>query len=289
MSHLSGAAAGSGLRAATAPSRDHPPPPPTWRDTVAAEGLKLRAMRATRVMSWLGPILGMALCVLVAIAVGIDSDDWSGQDRAEFDPLQFSLLSGLVSGVLLTVLGVLAGASEYRTGLVRVTLTVTPRRGRVLLAKVIVVAVLSWVGFTAVALLATLAVQPVFHAYGLPGLTTADLDAGDEVRSLGTAIGLAPVFPLIGLALALLTRSTAGGVTSVLGLLFAPEIAAGLLPSWYADHVLIYLPGPATDSISLTGADAAGHLHLAVAVLVVAAWLTLFLSAAHRSLQRRDA
>ena len=76
VSHHRGAAAGFGLRAVTAPSRDHRPPAPTWRDTVAAEGLKLRAMRATRVMSWLGPILGVALCVLVAIAVGIVSAAW---------------------------------------------------------------------------------------------------------------------------------------------------------------------------------------------------------------------
>ncbi|CAO5244255.1 ABC transporter permease subunit [Frankia sp. AgKG'84/4] len=264
-------------------------PAPTWTDTVAAEWLKLRAMRATRVIAWLGPILGVALCVLLAVAVGLESDTWSAQDRADFDPLLFSLISGLVSGVMIILLGVLAGAGEFRTGLIRVTLTVTPRRGRVLLAKVAVVAVVSWVGFTVVAVLATLAVQPVFHAYDLPGIAAAHLDAGEETRTLVTAIAVAPVLPLIGLSFAVLTRSTAGGVTSVLGLLFAPEIAGGLLPSWVADHILIYLPGAATDSVSRTGAEDAGHLSVAVAVLVVAAWLAFFLGAAHRTLQRRDA
>ncbi len=268
-----------------------PTAPPRWTATVAGEWLKLRAMRGTLVIACLGPILGTALCALVAVAVGLEADSWSEQDRAEFDPVLFPLVSGIVSGVLLVVLGVRAGACEYRAGLVRLTLTVTPRRGRALLAKIVVVAVASWVGFTAVTALAVLAAQPVFHAYGLPDVTCADLSAGSEVRTLAAAIGLAPVFPLIGLALAVLTRSAAGALTSVLAVLFAPAIAGGLLPPWWAAHVLIYLPGPATDSLSLSGSDdaASGVLSAGVAVLVVAAWLALFLGAAHHCLQRRDA
>jgi ABC-2 type transport system permease protein len=262
---------------------------PGWTATVAGEWLKLRAMRGTLVIACLGPVLGTTLCVLLAVAVGLESDGWSQHDRAEFDPLLFPLVSGIVSGVLLVVFGVRAGACEYRAGLVRLTLTVTPRRGRVLLAKIVVTAVASWVGFTAVTVLAALAAQPAFHAYGLPDVTNADLAAGSEARTLAAAIGLAPVFPLIGLALAVLTRSAAGALTSVLALLFAPAIAGGLLPAWWGAHVLIYLPGPATDSLSLTGSDDAGLLSPGVAVPVVAAWLALFLGAAHRCLQRRDA
>ena len=85
-------------------------------------------------------------------------------------------------------------------------------------------------------------------------------------------------------------RSTAAAIIAVLVLLFAPPFLGGLLPEWWSDNVLAYVPGPASDAIAIGHLEgAATPLSAGVGVLVVLAWLALFLGAAWAVLERRDA
>ena len=209
--------------AGPAPARIGPP----LRVTVAAEWMKLRAMRSTWVIATVGVVLGIGVSSLLALAVGATWDEWSPADRAEFDPIVSPLVGSIFSGVLIVVLGVKVGACEYSGGLARLTLVATPRRGRVLAAKAVVVVAITWTVSAASTIGMFVAAQLVFGAYDM---TTAGLGDGDAVRAVASAVALTPIFPLIGLALAVLFRSAAGAISAVLAMMFAPAILGGLLP-----------------------------------------------------------
>lgn len=96
--------------------------------------------------------------------------------------------------------------AEYGSGMMRLTLTATPRRGRVLAAKAAVVAGLTLAGGLVTATVTFLVAQAVFASYGVP---TASLADGDALRTvLGDGV-LTPVLPVIAVALGFATRSTA--------------------------------------------------------------------------------
>ena len=104
------------------------------------------------------------------------------------------------------------------------------------------------------------------------------------------AAALAPLFPLIGLALGITLRSTAATIIAVLAVIFVPPFLGGVLPpSWQGD-TLEYVPTAASDAISIGHLpDTAAGLSPAVAALVVAGWLALFLGGAWALFERRDA
>jgi ABC-2 type transport system permease protein len=102
--------------------------------------------------------------------------------------------------------------------------------------------------------------------------------------------GLAPLFPVIGLALGIVLRSTAATIIAVFAVIFVPPFLGGVLPpSWQGD-TLEYVPMAASDAIS-TGhlPDASAGLSPGLAALVVAGWLALFLGGAWTAFERRDA
>jgi len=76
--------------------------------------------------------------------------------------------------------------SEYGTGMIRLTLTATPRRGRVLAAKAAVVGGVTLVAGLVTATVTFLVAQAVFAAHGVP---TASLADGDRVEVLTAAQG----------------------------------------------------------------------------------------------------
>jgi hypothetical protein len=80
-------------------------------------------------------------------------------------------------------------------------------------------------------------------------------------------------------------------VTSVLAVMFVPWILGGVLPAWWRENVLDYVPGAASEAITSGHLDSAtdGLLAPGLAALVLAGWLALFLAAAWLALERRDA
>ncbi|MDP2711489.1 MAG: ABC transporter permease subunit [Solirubrobacteraceae bacterium] len=255
--------------------------------TLRSEWTKLASLRGTWIKVALALVLAVGMSALIAIVIGATWNDASAADRAAFDPARDALFGGIFSAIVFVVLGATAATSEYTSGMIRLTLTATPRRGRVLAAKAAVVAAIT----LAAGLLANatmfLVAQAIFGSYGLQ---TASLTDGDALRIVVADGLLAPVLALIALALGFALRSTAGAVTSVLGLIFLPGIFGTLLPAWWQDNVLDYLPGAAAEAITsghLEGATAT--MAPALALVVLAGWLTVFLGGALAALQTRDA
>ena len=255
--------------------------------TVRSEWTKLAALRSTRI----GVVLGIVLAVLpsagLAVVIGVTWDDWDAAGRAEFEPIGAGLVGGILSAIFFLVIGARCVTSEYASGMMRLTLTATPRRGRVLAAKALVVGLISVVAGLVATLGMFLATQAIFDAYGLESATLGDADALRTVL-LGSALSFQ--FPVIALALGFLLRSTAGAVVGILGVIFGPLFLSGLLPSWWGEDLFDYLPGAASDALVIGHLEGSGGgLSPAVAAVVTLAWMAVFVGAAWAVFERRDA
>src|SRR5690606_27406912 len=106
-----------------------------------SEWVKLTTLRSTYLTITLGIVLSIGTSALVALAVG-NSFDGSGVATAEevvAEPIITSMVGNIFTIIAFSVFGVLVTSSEYSSGMIRLTLTATPRRGRVLLAKLLLV------------------------------------------------------------------------------------------------------------------------------------------------------
>lgn len=256
--------------------------------TLRSEWTKLASLRGTWIKVAIAFVLSVGLTALLALIVGATWDDASIADRASHEPAGIGLLGSLFSMIVFAVLGATAVTAEYGSGMMRLTLTATPRRGRVLAAKAAVVAALTLVAGLVTATATFLAAQAVLASYGVP---TASLGDGDSLRVVFGDGALTFVLPVIAVALGFATRSTAGAITSVLGVVFLPWILGGVLPRWWRENALDYLPGAASEAITSGHLESAteGLLSPGIAALVLAGWLAVFLGAAWLALERRDA
>ncbi|HST64061.1 MAG TPA: hypothetical protein VLM05_02635 [Mycobacteriales bacterium] len=259
-------------------------PAPGFAATLASEWTKLASLRSARVTLLLGAVLGVGATALVGWAVLATWTEWSPEDRAAFSPIETSLIGTILTGTLFTVLGVTAVSSEYGSRMAALTFTATPRRERVLLAKVVVVAAVTFVASLVAVAGMVLVTRVMFAGEDVPVAST-----GRVLRVvLGVAAG-APLFPVIAVAVTFVLRSAAGSVAAMLGLLFGPYVLAPFLPHWWDDHAMRWLPGAASDSLTLPHfADSPDGLRPWLAALVVAGWLAAFLGPALIVLDRRD-
>ena len=256
--------------------------------TLRSEWTKLASLRGTFFELGLAFVLSVGLTALLALVVGATWDGASPVERASHDAVGIGLFGSLFSAIVFAVLGATAVTSEYGSGMIRLTLTATPRRGRVLAAKATVVAAVTLVAGLVTATATFLVAQAVLVAHGVPTASLADADALRTV--LGDGV-LTPVLPVIAVALGFASRSTAGAVTSVLAVIFVPWILGGVLPAWWRENVLDYVPGAAAEAITSGHLESAtdGLLAPGLAALVLAGWLAAFLAAAWVALERRDA
>lgn len=205
-------------------------------------------------------------------------------DIASFDPTAISLTGVQLAQLAIGVLGVLLITGEYATGTIRSSLAAVPRRLPLLWGKAI--------GFALTTM--ALCVPATFAGFlvGQSILSSEHLDTtlshpGTARAVLGAALYLTAI-GLLGLSLGALLRNTAGAIASLFGLLFAPQIVVGFLPSTWSDRIYQYLPTPAGTAVTNVRPDPTslgpwtgfGLLCLYTAILLgLAAW----------QLRRRDA
>jgi len=257
--------------------------PASFWNTLAAEWSKLASLRSTYLILGLGVVLSIGTSALVTLALGSTQESWA----ADFSPVTTSMVGNIWALIVSAVFGVLVMSREYSGGMIRLTLAATPRRGRVLAAKLLLVS-----GITLLfGLLTTVGMflvgQVVLGAYGMPTTDLGDADARRMVLGLGAVM---PFFPLVGLAFAVIFRSTAGAITAVLGFLWLPVIFGELLPRWWQEHVLSLLPGAAMDSFTVAHIEPSPTFSdPAVGAVIAVTWLVAIVGAAYVTLVRRDA
>ncbi|MGE0059850.1 MAG: ABC transporter permease subunit [Dehalococcoidia bacterium] len=252
-----------------------------------AEWTKLRSVRSFYIEMVLAIGLSIGMTALIALAIGSSYDQFSEQERETFDPVFTSFFGTIFGLITLIVLGVTFSASEYTSGMIRLTMAATPQRGRVLAAKGVLVLVVTLAAGLVMSFGCFFAGQAVLAAYDVP---TASLSDNEALRAVIATWLMTPLWPLLGTAVGFILRSTASAITSTMVLLFAPAIFGGLLPDWWQKNFIAYLPSNAGDSLMVTNRDPdmLTYLEPALAVVVLLAWFAVFFGTAYVLLRRRD-
>ncbi|UGQ10399.1 DUF1349 domain-containing protein [Yinghuangia sp. ASG 101] len=160
------------------------------------------------------------------------------------DLVQKGLSGALVGLIPLAALGVLFITAEFRKGMIATTFLASPRRGRVLAAKALVLGGVAFVTGVVAAGAAFAVSQPLLRDKGhkpplYPDLTLGD---GSVLRAvLGTAAVLALV-AVFALAVGALVRNTAVAVTVIIVLLVLPQILIAGLPLGTARFIIQVTP-----------------------------------------------
>lgn len=262
------------------------PPKVTGRRVLRSEWAKLWSLRSTWITLGLGMLLLLSFGVVAALRYRSNLTSGQPMDTDFADATTYSLaLFGVPFALTaLGVLGVLTASGEYSSGMIRSTLAAVPRRLPVLWSKA--------AGYGALAFAAaTVSVLVAFLISGrvLSGTAVAmSLSDGGVLRGLlgaGVYLGLAGV---IGVALGTLLRSTAGGISALVGtFLLVPGLMSLLPKSWQAD-LTPYLPSNAGGSIFALH-HTAGTLSAGAGLAVLLGWTGLALGGAAYRLTKSDA
>ncbi len=272
----------------------HPSAAAELRAVVGSEATKIRSVRSTM---W-------TLLVAIAATAGIGSliclarvsrwDQFGPREKQMFDATMFSLRGVFLAQLAIGVLGVLVISSEYSTGMIRTTLAAVPQRRILLVAKVIVFAVVAFVVALVGCFGAFWAGQAILAGKTFVTASGATIPAGVSISYpgalravLGGAVYLTAI-GLLGLALGVLLRRTAGAIATLFGLVLVLPALVSALPSPWNTDVTKYLPsdtGMALFSVKHTS----DHLHPGAALAVLVAYVVAGLVVAGVALVRRDA
>jgi ABC-type transport system involved in multi-copper enzyme maturation permease subunit len=155
-----------------------------------------------------------------------------------------NLLIGTFAGLIaVIVVATLFITAEYRRGLIRVTLTATPRRGRMLAAKAVVIGAASFVAGLVAAAAALIVGQPIARSrqYVFP------VSWATELRIVVGTAALIAVVAVLALAVGAMMRRSAAAVTIVIVAIVLPYIlaVASVLPLGASDWLLRLTPAAA--------------------------------------------
>jgi hypothetical protein len=163
------------------------------------------------------------------------------------DPLGLVLKATAVGLIAVIALGALYITAEYRRGLIRTTFAASPRRGRVLAAKAIVIGAVTFVAGLAGA---AVAVPIAEHKLSSGGWSSSvypvwSLTSAHGLQIVVGTAGLLAVAAILALAAGAVLRRSAGAIATVVVLVIVPLILGTILPQVPADWLLRITPAAA--------------------------------------------
>ena len=256
-------------------------------DTLHAEWTKLRTVAGP---GW----LLVAAIALTAAVSAIAANAVSCPDGGcQVDPAKVSLTGIYLGQAIVAMVAVTAVSGEYSTGMMRLTLTATPRRWLVLAAKAAVVGTATLVAGAVAVLASVLAGRLLLDGHGIDpahGYAALSLADGSVLRAAAGSALYLTLIAWFSLGIAAAVRDSAVAIGVVLGLLFLFPIVASAIgdADWkrHLDQVSPMVAGmyiqATTDlrSLPLTPWQGLG---------VLAAWAAGALLAGGLLLQLRDA
>jgi ABC-type transport system involved in multi-copper enzyme maturation permease subunit len=209
------------------------------------------------------------------------------------------LLGTFAGLVVLAVVATMFMTAEYRRNLIRVTLAASPRRGRALAAKAVVIGAVAFVTGLAGAVIAVLAGTAVTRARGTYQFPVTGLTEARLIVATGVLAALSAVFAL---AVGAIVRRSAVAVTIVIVTLVLPYFlsVAAVVPSGAADWLLrltpaagfaVQAPYPRYPQVSVLYSVLSGYYPLGpwTGLAVLCGWTAVALAGAAVLLRRRDA
>ncbi len=254
-----------------------------WRNVIRGEWIKFRSVRSTKITVLASGAAMVLLGIIFSMTAGSD-EPAQGPAALLTDPVQLALGASDMSAMIIGVLGVLLVAGEYSTGLIRTTIAAVGDRLKVLGSKAVVLAGVSAV---VVAISSVLALWLGQAVYAGDQATMAFTDPDIVGVVLGTTTYLVGI-GLIGLALGAILRSTAAAIGLLVGGVFIVPGLMNLLPDWFTDNVLQFMPSEAGSAMMSTVSDP-DLLSTGAAYGVFAAWVVGLLGVAAVLMKRRDA
>ena len=250
-----------------------------------SEWIKFWTLRST----WITSFIAIALTVLFGAGIAIAS----GQQQEGQEAAKNMITAGLNFGqIVVAVLGALIITGEYASGQIRSSLAAVPHRGRLLLSKAVVLAIVSFL-LGSLSVFLSWAISKPFLGEHAGSLT----DAHYAGYIWGSGLAYA-VIALMTLGIGLLLRSTAGAITVVVSVLFVVTVPLQLAASkWeWINKVMGCLPSTVSSAVSdpfqnatQWGGDGVQFLSHGQAIAVFVAWALVPLIAAWVVFSRRDA
>jgi hypothetical protein len=215
--------------ARTGPDHRAPFRAATFGDALRSEWTKLRSVRSTFWALTVTVVLGVGLGAVISAATAHGYANSSASGKLSWDPTGVSLDGIGIASLAIAVLGVLCISSEYSSGMIRTSLIAVPKRGRVLAAKSLVFAGVTFVVGEITSFAAFFVGQALISghaphaALGDPGVARAVVGTGLLLTALG----------VLSVAVGALLRHPAAAIASMTAVLFVlPGIAQALPDSW---------------------------------------------------------
>ncbi|HTZ22742.1 MAG TPA: ABC transporter permease [Streptosporangiaceae bacterium] len=201
----------------------------TVADVLRSEWTKLRSVRSTFWALTVTVVLGIGLGALISAVTAHGYARFSPSEKLSWDPTGVSAAGMYIAQLAIAVLGVLCISSEYSSGMIRTSLIVVPKRGRILAAKSLVFAAVTFVVGEVTIFVAFFVGQALISghaptaALGDPGVARAVAGGGLYLAALA----------VLSVAAGTLLRRPAAAITCIVALLFVlPGIAQALPDSW---------------------------------------------------------
>ena len=207
---------------------------------------EVRKLRSTQVWVWLliGSLAWTALFVVVTFLTdGIEGNPSPRLFTPEGQRNLFASVSAAF--VFACVLGIIGITAEYRHLTVTPSYLTTPKRWRVIAAKLLT--------YLAVGLAYAVACAVLVIAMAVPWLAAKDIDfsltSNRVPLVLLAAMAVMAIYGIVGVGVGALIRNQIAAVVVTLVYLFAIEGLLSSLP-WVRDHLYKYLPGGAAQGVS---------------------------------------
>jgi len=206
-----------------------------WRagagDALHAEWTKLRTVA--------GP--GWLLLAAAALTAGVGAAAANGVTcpggGCQVDPAKVSLTGIYLGQAIVAIVAVTAVSGEYSTGMIKLTLTATPRRWLVLAAKAAVAGAAALATGAVAVLASVLAGGVLLSRHGITpahGYQALSLGNGSVLRAAAGSVLYLALIALLGLGVAAAIRDSAVSIGVVLGLLYLFPVIAAFVgdPAW---------------------------------------------------------
>jgi len=219
--------------------------------------LRAEWRKVTTIKLWWGMLLGAMALTALGVVAQIASNGVRGSVALPVSAAatQKDIASSASSAYLFSiVVGIILVTTEFRHFTSRPTFLIEPRRGRVIVAKMLISAVVGVVYGVVCAATAVAIMVPWLAAKGVTILWIS----GGVLESLSSAIVVIAIFAVVGIGAGVLVRNQIAAVIAALAYLFVIEPLIQIIP--VIKNAYPYLPGAAATAI--TGGRTRGGVSL---------------------------
>lgn len=271
----------------------------TFGGVLRSEWIKLRSLRST---VWCFAIIAVLIigfgALFSAVASGFEGMD-STPEQQQSLAASVTTIGVAFAQLVAAVLGALIITGEFGTGMIRSTFAAVPRRTPALLAKLIIVALGTFVVSAISLAITSLLAVPLLRGVDI------ELDLADGkywLSMLGAAASVA-FMAMIAFGLGMIIRNSTGAIAAAIGVVFVVpilfSIAMGLVSGTWVYSLYEFIPPTAASrlyeyavdgSSMLTGPAVEGAIRLEVwqALLVLVGWVVALFAAGLALVKRRD-